>query len=145
MSEEAKEKLRKGLDLLWQGFKKEKERHGNIQAADDHIKKVEVELKKAEDLFNAGKISEAAKTAIRAGELLSTTNLRRALALFRESNKLQREGSRGVREREFFIRATHLLDQAEAFLDDARIEEARNILKQYYQEKVKAGLTGPTI
>lgn len=146
MIEEARVNLRKGLDFLWEEFTREREEESsNNQVAQEYLEEIKTKLNNTEDLLKAGKIQEAAKIALRAGILLRTLKFRCALTFFRETERLQRERTQNTKEKEFSIRATHLLDQAEAFLDDGKIEEAKDILKQYTQEKTGRGGFKPHI
>lgn len=146
MNETAKDKLCQGLDLLRKGFIKMRDERKNDNQSVEYLEGIETGLKQVEALFSVGSISEAAKLAVKVGNLLATIDFRCALILFRESDKLRR-GRVDVldnQEKEFYKRTAHLLDQAEAHLDAGKIEEARMIMLQYHREKVILGLAGPS-
>jgi len=148
MTENAQDKLRQGLDLLWKGLDKEKKEHCSTPHARGYIEKAEAGLNQAEQLLGAGRVRDAAEVAIKASNLLTSIDFRCGIALFRESNEMQKESMRkgkikDMKQAGFFARTTKLLDQAESLLDEGKTEEARRVLLQYHSEKVKVGLAGP--
>ncbi|TSC62150.1 MAG: hypothetical protein G01um101448_215 [Parcubacteria group bacterium Gr01-1014_48] len=147
MGECAQDKLRQGLDLLWNELTAAKGKHRDTPQAKIYLNNAEIGLNQAEQFLTADRVHDASEVALQAGNVLASVDLRCAIDLFRESNELQKKSLRKAKVQDmkqvhFFVRTAKLLDEAESFLDDGKTDEAQQVLLQYHREKIKVGLAG---